>query len=337
MPRKRNAAVVFVHGLAKKPPAATLLKIWVEGIERNNPRPDVFKEPNKGVSLRTHGVPHELTYYADVFYGEDYETDLSSYYEAEKASAESEIATDNIAEPTPAPFSAEPTASESEFIATLEREFARAIEKQPVTAVAAADTRAAAGLEIASLLPAPMREAIVKKAAMEAYYYLFDKEYTRQDGKRFRVRAHLRGLLLANLNSVAVQAEKIVLVSHSMGTMVAYDVLRNCPGCPPVDTLITIGSPLGIKEVQNELKADPTKKIDFPAATTRRWVNIYDPLDPICGADPNFSNDYQSVGEKKVQDVRESNWSKWRHTSTHYFAGLLFRKHLAEALGVVIA
>jgi hypothetical protein len=39
-----------------------------------------------------------------------------------------------------------------------------------------------------------------------------------------------------------------ILMTHSMGTMVAYDVLRNCDGCPPVDTLFTLGSPLGVKE-----------------------------------------------------------------------------------------
>ncbi|HET7670515.1 MAG TPA: hypothetical protein VFK84_08915, partial [Burkholderiales bacterium] len=100
----------------------------------------------------------------------------------------------------------------------------------------------------------------------------------------------------------------------------------------PVDTLFTLGSPLGITEVQDELIAEGEKKIDFPAAKLKRWINIYDPLDPVCGADPKIANDFKAVKGRKVVDVKESNWGNWRHTITHYFAGKLFRKHLLEAI-----
>jgi pimeloyl-ACP methyl ester carboxylesterase len=123
-----------------------------------------------------------------------------------------------------------------------------------------------------------------------------------------------------------------LLVAHSMGTMVAYDVLRNCPECPLVDTLVTLGSPLGIREVQDELIAEGASDVDFPAAKLSRWVNVYDPLDPVCGADPRLANDYQPVDGLAVTDVKESNWGGWRHTITHYFAGTLLRQHLRDAL-----
>ena len=333
MPPKRRCAVVFIHGLAKKPPADKLLELWHWGISRDNPRPDVFAPPNQGINLGTKGVPSELNYYADVFYGTDYDTDISSYYEAE-GDAEAEIAADNLdpSEPPPvAPSSVTP--AEQEFLTKFTAKLEANVAARPAVAAVTSPTGSEESLEIAGLLPAAWREAVIKKAAMEAYYFLFNKEYTRPDGKRFAVRKELRDRLLANLNSAANKAEKIVVISHSMGTMVAYDVLRNCPGCPPVDTLITLGSPLGVKEVQTELKAAGARSVDFPAATTRRWINIYDPLDPICGADPRFSNDFASVDGKQVEDVRESNWSKWRHTITHYLAGTLLRRYLNEAIG----
>jgi len=169
---------------------------------------------------------------------------------------------------------------------------------------------------------------------MEAYYFLFDKDYRRPDGVSFKVRAELRRRLLERLRAVSEQAEKVILVTHSMGTMIAYDVLRNCAGCPPVDTLFTLGSPLGVKEVQDELMATNRKTVDFPAAALRRWINVYDPLDVVCGADPILANDFATVNGRSVEDVRESNWGNWRHTVTHYFAGSTFRTRLAEALGV---
>jgi hypothetical protein len=333
MPPKRRCAVVFIHGLAKKPPEEKLLELWHWGISRDNPRPDVFAAPNPGINLGTKGVPSELNYYADVFYGTDYDTDIASYYEAE-GDAEAEMAADNLdpSDPPPAP-PATVTPEEQEFLARFTATLEANVTALPAVATATSPVPEES-LEIAGLLPAALREAVIKKAAMEAYYFLFDKEYTRpQDGKTFMVRRELRDRLLANLTSAASKAEKLVVISHSMGTMVAYDVLRNCPTCPPVDTLITLGSPLGVKEVQNELKAAGARGVDFPARTTCRWINIYDPLDPICGADPKFSNDFTPVDGKRVEDVKESNWSKWRHTITHYLAGTLLRKHLNDALG----
>src|SRR4051812_7475815 len=75
-------AAVFIHGLAKKPAPDKLDEIWLWGIGRDNPNPDVFAAPNRGINLATKGIPHFFNYYADVFYGTDYETDLDSYYES---------------------------------------------------------------------------------------------------------------------------------------------------------------------------------------------------------------------------------------------------------------
>ena len=169
---------------------------------------------------------------------------------------------------------------------------------------------------------------------MEAYYFLFDKEYERPDGARYKVRHELRDRLLKDLLAAKAVADKVVIVSHSMGTMIAYDVLRNVAECPQVETLFTLGSPLGITEVKDELLAIDVHEVDFPAARLGRWINVYDPLDPICGADPRFSNDYTNVDGKNVEDIEESNWGNWRHTVTHYLAGVKFRAALAASLGI---
>jgi hypothetical protein len=224
------------------------------------------------------------------------------------------------------------------------RDFEGKLEAQAVLTPAAAVAAPAAGsagpgpdanpYEIAGWLPAGVKHAIIKKAAMEAFYFLFNKEYTRADGIAFMVRQELRSRLLEDLVAAQALGEKLVIVSHSMGTMVAYDVLRNCPECPPVDTLFTLGSPLGVREVEDELVAADADHVDFPAARLNRWINIYDPLDPICGADPRLADDYRAVDGKSVVDIKESNWGNWRHTITHYFAGTRFRAELAKAFGL---
>lgn len=338
---KAHAAVVFVHGLSKKPPKPKLEELWRWGLSRGNPNPQVFAPPNHGINLAGDGVPSFMNYYADVFYGADFDTDLASYFESDLG-VESDLALDGLAGAEPLAGVALPddlTPREQQFILALEGKLERQADATDTLALtqipaAQAGVAPAAGYEIARFLPGVVREAVIKKAAMEAYYFLFDKEFTQANGNRVKVRRALRDLLLAELNAASAQADEVVVVSHSMGTMVAYDVLRNCQECPKVSTLITLGSPLGISEVRAELVAVGQEETDFPAEKLDHWINIYDPLDPICGADPRFANDYRAVGGKSVQDIRESNWGRWRHSITHYLAGSRFRAELAKATGI---
>jgi hypothetical protein len=305
------------------------MRLWRWGLERDDPMPAVFDSPNRGVKLGANGVESTFCYYADVFYDKDYEVDFTSYYEHE--SSENDLAADGLTTP-------EAELPQLRAVTPREQLFLRAFEAKLGNNLTLVDPvhdelvdRGSAGYEIAGFLPAFVRHAIIKKAAMEAYYYLFDKEYKRADGVTFQVRRDLRKKLTDTLAAASAKADKVILVSHSMGTIIAYDVLRNCPDCVQVDTLITLGSPLGVREVQDELIAVDARQIDFPAEKLGNWINIYDPLDPVCGADPRFANDFLAVGGKAVLDVKESNWGGWRHTITHYLAGSKLRAALAKA------
>lgn len=321
-------AVVFIHGLAKKPPKEKLAEIWDWGLSRGNPMPTVFSAPNHGISLGTHGILSDFCYYADVFYGDDYETDYDSYYETNAANELAQEGLLEVEEGLVPPDAITPR--EQTFLRNFEMKLRANLERTGDPAIEAARP---GDYEALGFLPSPVREAIIKKAAMEAYYFLFDKEFERKDGQRFQVRAVLRERLLDKLKSASSKADKVVVVAHSMGTMLAYDVLRNCEQCSKVDVLITLGSPLSVSEVQNELSATGDG-VDFPAQKLDAWFNFYDPLDPICTLDPRLAGDYAAVDGKSVIDIKESNWGSWRHTITHYFAGTQLRATLAKALGV---
>lgn len=325
---KSKAAVVFIHGLARKPEPGKLREIWTWALGTHNPQPTVFGLPNPGIHLATEGHNEFHNYWADVFYGEEYETDLASYYESD--SGDEILQSEGF-------YDADPSVKQLDIQTPRERRFIEQIERKlksrlPPTeeAIEAApdeDVR-----EIARLLPKPVRNAIIERFAKEAYYFLFDKAFTREDGTVFQVRKELRTRLLRNLHAAAAESDSITIVCHSMGTMIAYDVLRNCEDCPAVDTLITLGSPLGIAEVQDELIHASRSSVDFPAKKLLRWINIYDPLDPICGADPELANDYDEIDGKSIRDIREDNWGSWRHTITHYLQGRKFRNILAQEI-----
>jgi len=74
----------------------------------------------------------------------------------------------------------------------------------------------------------------------------------------------------------AVDPETRVMVGHSLGTVVAYEVLCAHPEWP-VRTLVTLGSPLGIRNlIFDLLEPAPQNGIGAWPGSVQRWINIAD-------------------------------------------------------------
>jgi hypothetical protein len=337
MTEQDKTTVVFVHGLAKKPSPENLRMLWLNALAANSPRPDVFGPNNEGLPLADLGFESVFAYWADIFYGTDYETDFASYLESSKPDeiVEAVSRTDDFEDGAAIALGSNITSREQHLLDVLDLQMNRKFAELPSAKGVVATSYSNESYEIASWLPASVKQFLIKKARFEAYHYLFDKEYVRPgSGTGVFVRQELRKRLIANLVEATKDGGKVVICAHSMGTMIAYDVLRNLPECPQVEALVTLGSPLGITEIQDELKSAGSALIDFPSAKLNHWINIYDPLDPICGLDPVLANDFVPVDGKSIIDIKESNWGPWRHTITHYLAGTKLRKTLKHHLGL---
>jgi hypothetical protein len=96
---------------------------------------------------------------------------------------------------------------------------------------------------------------------------------------------------------------------------------------------MTIGSPLGLDEIQDKLTPGWTRDHGFPSeCLSGRWINIYDSLDPVAGFDPALANDYKRGSEAVIEDIHEPNWGRWRHNVTKYLRGPQLRAKLREML-----
>lgn len=82
------------------------------------------------------------------------------------------------------------------------------------------------------------------------------------------VRRSINGILRDHLDD-----RPTIVVAHSLGTVVAYDVLRSQALNVPL--FVTLGSPLGIRTIRIRLTP-----IGFPQGVLR-WMNFYDDRDPI--------------------------------------------------------
>jgi hypothetical protein len=97
--------------------------------------------------------------------------------------------------------------------------------------------------------------------------------------------------------------------------------------------LITIGSPLGLDEVQDQLQPGWTRAGGYPSERVAgRWVNLFDRLDPVCGFDPILGNDYCRSGDCVIEDIAVQNPGAWRHSGTKYLRQAEFGRVLREML-----
>ncbi|ORA12708.1 hypothetical protein BST12_24715 [Mycobacterium angelicum] len=80
-----------------------------------------------------------------------------------------------------------------------------------------------------------------------------------------------------------ITEETKVVVGHSLGSVVAYETIAVHKLRIP--TLVTLGSPLGMKTVTKRLRAKlAVNAVDAGSPGVRSWTNIYDKADPVASA-----------------------------------------------------
>ena len=94
--------------------------------------------------------------------------------------------------------------------------------------------------------------------------------------------------------------DRVLLIAHSMGSIIAYDVMINYPErCSQIDMLVTIGSPLGLSVIVGKLaqgispRERLADRLRTPSILKGRWINYSDPEDKIA-FDQVLADDYEA-------------------------------------------
>ena len=121
-----------------------------------------------------------------------------------------------------------------------------------------------------------------------------------------KIASLIREQLKEELRPLLENGDKILIVGHSLGSVIAYDTLwalsqlEHLPG--KVDLFISIGSPLGMNYVQTRLLGnkynDHRKK--YPS-NIKNWVNI-SAVGDITPLDSNFEDDYKDMLSPKMTE-----------------------------------
>jgi hypothetical protein len=100
-----------------------------------------------------------------------------------------------------------------------------------------------------------------------------------KQAERYVSNEGLRGCILQTvLDHLPIFGEEIVIIGHSLGSLVAIDLLDHLPSKLIVRRLVTIGSPAGHVIIHGT--GERLLK-EFPILQVRSWVNVWSSLDPV--------------------------------------------------------
>lgn len=294
-----SKVVIGIHGIGNKPPKDLLKEWWLKS----------FSEGLKKINSNNRTFDFEIVYWADIFNKEpllpEDAKDKNSPFIKESYVPEEE----SVLDKTPG--------FRKKAADFLEKYYDKIIVDEVMSLEYPTLTN--------FLIHYNMRE-------LEAYYSKEDFYY--QGEKRL-----IKEVMIERLNNVLMRfrEKKIMLVAHSMGSMIAHDTLMNNLSNLKIDTFVTIGSPLGqkyvLKKMESEYKNDSTSRLKVPENILKNWYNLSDPEDQVAVVH-SLSDIYKenSKGMKVIDKLVKNNYVNSGDRNPHKSYGYLRTPEFAEIL-----
>ncbi len=171
------------------------------------------------------------------------------------------------------------------------------------------------------------------------YYHLNQNGNNHADGEG--AKEIIKRRLIQTLRKY--EGSSIMLIAHSMGSLIAYDVLTRISNLPDIHTFITVGSPLSLPLVLKKLTKvhdhDKTESnsLTVPDQISRSWYNLYDPDDQVAqkgGFSELFKANERNV---HVNDIKVNNRYAYRGEALpHNVFGYLRTEEIAGILSAFL-
>jgi hypothetical protein len=136
-----------------------------------------------------------------------------------------------------------------------------------------------------------------------------------------------RGGIATEIDAIvtaAISTEPVVVVAHSLGTVVAYNVLRRDSRALHVPQLVTLGSPLGIRAIRRQLVPLKSPPVD-------NWFNGFDRQDIVALNALDANNFPVTPPIENEGDV--DNFTDNRHGIVGYLSDATVARRIYTALG----
>lgn len=132
-----------------------------------------------------------------------------------------------------------------------------------------------------------------------------------RDLRRYRlnrndIAEHTRQMLKIPLRAAAESKRPVLLIAHSMGSVIAYESLwqmsHDGEEIVPVDLLLTMGSPLGQRYIQRRIMGHQENGVLRYPNYIRRWLNL-SAIGDLTALDPLLANDFGEMVELGLIDA----------------------------------
>jgi hypothetical protein len=155
-------------------------------------------------------------------------------------------------------------------------------------------------------------DVIIKKYFKDLEIY-YTENSTDENGNVRMAYDVIRGRLFSKLEEH--RNDDIMLISHSMGSIIGFDVLTFLATDIKINTFVTLGSPLGLPVVISKIAAEQKKRgkitnhMMAPPGITNNWSNFSDILDKVA-FDYKLSDSFLSnnLGIKPVDFLVVNNY-----------------------------
>ena len=297
----RRKVVIGIHGMGNKPPKAVLKQWWLDSLFEG---------------LTENGVPchafrFELVYWAHHLHPVPYDLDSN---DKDDPLFLNEPYVPSLGKPAP-----QPSRLRRKTLGFVEKILDKLLLKDDLT------------VNYKSITDSIIRNYFKD---LETYY---SSDCVGGEHKDCPVRKVIRKDLLELLHKF--RRYDIMLISHSMGTIISYDVLSEDSRDVNVHTLVTMGSPLGLpviisRYVQERRVADPDfKAVTTPPSVARRWYNLSD-LEDRVAFNYDLGDDYgpNARGISADDKIVYNDYEVDGVPNHHKVYGYLRTKEMAEIL-----
>jgi hypothetical protein len=251
--------IIAVHGLGNKPPADTLQEGWKKAILEGLAR---FGKPRGD-------IPFEMVYWADISYAEP--------LNPEEKDSEAPLFLKAPYRPSTSRPAKRPRRIYMALLRFMEMNMDRLCLRK----------------DLKEIFPAASTKMI------ERYFADLDTYYTDEccspENEDCSTKAAIQERLIQVLEKYT--GSEILLITHSMGSIIAFDTLSDPANKTPISTFVTMGSPLGLPPIvarnfESQKACTPQlTKPKTPDNIWPHWYNVADPRDHVA-LDQTLRDDY---------------------------------------------
>jgi hypothetical protein len=241
--------IIGIHGLGNKPPEAVLKRWWMLAM-------------NEGLRINHHNnivPPFELVFWADILYEKLLDPAEKNVY--------SPYFVDEKYTGAPEDFPVEDFSTRKRVVDYLGKQMNHIFLNEDLT-----------------LNYSFISDAIIDRYFKDLEIY-YSGNFIRGNTLINNVNELIRKRLCDKLEEH--RNDNIMLISHSMGSIIAFDVLTFLVPDIPINTFITMGSPLGLPVVISKIAAERKQRgiaatvLKTPPGITENWYNFSDILDKV--------------------------------------------------------